>query len=73
MQAIGALLDQTLIDNPKSIRIFSPDELVSNKLDAVFNHTTRNFQWTSSPMHAVAESLRFFPSIRAKASFKVIL
>lgn len=45
MQAIGALLDQTLVDNPKSIRIFSPDELVSNKLDAVFNHTTRNFQW----------------------------
>ena len=45
MLKIGDLLDQTLVDNPKSIRIFSPDELVSNKLDAVFRHTGRNFQW----------------------------
>ena len=45
MQIIGELLDQTFVDNPHSIRLFSPDELVSNKLDAVFNHTTRNFQW----------------------------
>ena len=45
MQTIGELLDQTMIDNPKSFRIFSPDELVSNKLDAVFRHTGRNFQW----------------------------
>ena len=45
MQACGELLDQTLVDNPHSIRIFSPDELVSNKLDAVFRHTGRNFQW----------------------------
>ena len=45
MSTIGELLDQTLIDNPKSMRIFSPDELVSNKLDAVFHHTGRNFQW----------------------------
>ncbi|KAL3428005.1 xylulose-5-phosphate phosphoketolase (XFP domain-containing protein) [Phlyctema vagabunda] len=45
MKAIGDLLDQTLQDNPKSLRIFSPDELVSNKLDAVLNHTGRNFQW----------------------------
>ena len=45
MQIIGDLLDQILVDNPKSMRIFSPDELVSNKLDAVLNHTGRNFQW----------------------------
>ena len=45
MQTIGELLDQTLVDNPHSIRLFSPDELVSNKLDAVFRHTGRNFQW----------------------------
>ena len=45
MSTIGDLLDQTLVDNPKSMRIFSPDELVSNKLDAVFRHTGRNFQW----------------------------
>jgi xylulose-5-phosphate/fructose-6-phosphate phosphoketolase len=45
MQTIGNLLDQALVDNPKSLRIFSPDELVSNKLDAVLNHTGRDFQW----------------------------
>jgi len=45
MQACGELLDQTLVDNPHSVRIFSPDELVSNKLDAVFRYTGRNFQW----------------------------
>lgn len=45
MQTCGELLDQTLVDNPHSIRVFSPDELVSNKLDAVFRHTGRNFQW----------------------------
>ena len=31
--------------NPKSFRIFSPDELVSNKLDAVLDDGDRNFQW----------------------------
>ena len=31
--------------NPKTFRIFSPDELVSNKLDEVFEETGRNFQW----------------------------
>ncbi|TVY81580.1 putative phosphoketolase, partial [Lachnellula suecica] len=45
MKAIGNLIDQTLVNNPKSLRLFSPDELVSNKLDAVFNHTGRDFQW----------------------------
>lgn len=45
MKTIGKFLDQVLVDNPKSMRIFSPDELVSNKLDAVFDHTGRDFQW----------------------------
>lgn len=45
MKACGRLLDQVLVDNPKTFRIFSPDELVSNKLDGVFKHTQRNFQW----------------------------
>lgn len=31
--------------NPHTFRIFSPDELVSNKLDAPLNHSGRNFQW----------------------------
>ncbi|KAG9247985.1 XFP N-terminal domain-containing protein [Calycina marina] len=45
MNAIGRLIDQSLVDNPKSLRVFSPDELVSNKLDAIFDHTGRDFQW----------------------------
>ena len=45
MLTIGELLAQVVDDNPKSIRIFSPDELISNKLDAVFRHTGRNMQW----------------------------
>ncbi|KAI9837741.1 MAG: hypothetical protein M1819_006675 [Sarea resinae] len=45
MKAVGELLDKTLVDNPHTMRVFSPDELVSNKLDAVFRHTGRDFQW----------------------------
>ena len=45
MMTIGTLIDRILIDNPNSVRIFSPDELESNKLNAVFKHTNRNFQW----------------------------
>ena len=45
LKTAGEYLDQVLLSNPKSMRIFSPDELVSNKLDAVFRHTGRNFQW----------------------------
>ena len=45
MITIGNLLDQAFVDNPKNIRIFSPDELESNKLSAIFKHTHRNFQW----------------------------
>lgn len=45
MKAIGRLIDQALVDNPTTLRLFSPDELVSNKIDAVFEHTGRNFQW----------------------------
>ncbi len=45
LKTAGDFLDQVLVDNPHSMRVFSPDELVSNKLDAVFQHTGRNFQW----------------------------
>jgi len=45
MLAIGKLIDKTFVDNPTTIRMFSPDELESNKLSAVFNHTNRDFQW----------------------------
>lgn len=33
------------IRNPSTFRIFSPDELESNKLDAVLRGSGRNFQW----------------------------
>ncbi|KAJ5259544.1 hypothetical protein N7478_012525 [Penicillium angulare] len=45
MKAIGNLINETLVQNPHGVRLFSPDELESNKLDAVFDSTNRNFQW----------------------------
>jgi xylulose-5-phosphate/fructose-6-phosphate phosphoketolase len=45
MQRCGELMDQAFQVNPHSLRIFSPDELESNKLSAVFKNTSRNFQW----------------------------
>jgi xylulose-5-phosphate/fructose-6-phosphate phosphoketolase len=38
-------LKEIVKENPKSFRIFSPDELISNKLDAVLDDSGRNFQW----------------------------
>ncbi|KAH9945234.1 phosphoketolase [Epithele typhae] len=45
MKITGELLDAVAQTNPSAFRIFSPDELVSNKLDAVLRHSGRNFQW----------------------------
>ncbi|PYH41359.1 putative phosphoketolase [Aspergillus saccharolyticus JOP 1030-1] len=45
MKAVGRLIDQVFTKNPHSVRLFSPDELESNKLDAALSHTGRNFQW----------------------------
>jgi xylulose-5-phosphate/fructose-6-phosphate phosphoketolase len=45
MQITGSFLDKVFQANPSSIRLFSPDELESNKLNAILNHTQRNFQW----------------------------
>jgi xylulose-5-phosphate/fructose-6-phosphate phosphoketolase len=45
LKSAGAFLNEALHVNKHSLRIFSPDELVSNKLDAVFEYTSRNFQW----------------------------
>ena len=45
MQTIGSFLDKVFQANPKRIRLFSPDELESNKLAAVLDNTGRNFQW----------------------------
>lgn len=46
MQALGEYIDLVFQQNPKGIRLFSPDELESNKLSAILNHTSRNFQWS---------------------------
>jgi len=45
MKETGNFLDQVAQANPKSFRVFSPDELESNKLSAILDHTGRNFQW----------------------------
>ncbi|KAI8593558.1 putative phosphoketolase [Geranomyces variabilis] len=45
MKVCGQFFAKVIEKNPKSFRIFSPDELDSNKLSAVFEQTTRNFQW----------------------------
>ncbi|KAK0450158.1 phosphoketolase [Armillaria borealis] len=45
MKAIGRFLKEVVDQNPSTFRIFSPDELVSNKLDAVLENSGRNFQW----------------------------
>ncbi|KAF3076588.1 hypothetical protein CFAM422_001129 [Trichoderma lentiforme] len=45
MQQSGKFLDDVARKNMKTFRIFSPDELESNKLSAVLDHSGRNFQW----------------------------
>lgn len=45
MQTAGRFINEFFVMNPHSARLFSPDELESNKLDAVFDTTNRNFQW----------------------------
>lgn len=46
-KAIVPLLEDNIRNNPHNFRIFSPDELESNKLD-VFKVTHRDYQW---PLH----------------------
>ncbi|CUA72515.1 hypothetical protein RSOLAG22IIIB_04912 [Rhizoctonia solani] len=45
MKALAKYLSAVIEKNPKTFRIFSPDEFESNKLDGVFSSTSRNFQW----------------------------
>ncbi|KAM3534298.1 hypothetical protein MY4038_002396 [Beauveria bassiana] len=45
MKITGGLLKQIAMDNPTSFRMFSPDELESNKLNAILDASGRNFQW----------------------------
>ena len=41
----------SLSRNEHSFRIFSPDELISNKLDATLRDSSRNFQWDIASRH----------------------
>ncbi len=45
MKVAGEMLAEVVKKNPDNFRIFSPDETYSNKIDAVFRHTTRAWQW----------------------------
>lgn len=45
MKAVGEYLARMVATNKDGFRIFSPDELESNKLSAVLEKTSRNFQW----------------------------
>merc|ERR1712000_264084 len=51
MKAIGRYVAEIVKLNPKTFRIFSPDELRSNKLDQVFEYTTRDMQWDPETAH----------------------
>lgn len=45
MKTIGKFIDEVFIRNPHGVRLFSPDELESNKLDGCLDHSSRNMQW----------------------------
>lgn len=45
MKIGGELLAEVVKRNQENFRVFSPDETYSNKIDAVFQHTTRAWQW----------------------------
>ncbi len=47
MKYCGEFLAELLAKNLKNnnLRIFSPDETYSNKIDAIFRHTARSWQW----------------------------
>jgi xylulose-5-phosphate/fructose-6-phosphate phosphoketolase len=59
----GTYLKEVIRRNPHTFRIFSPDELESNKLSAVLDVTERCFQWASDayeqndPVHQSSQVL----------------
>ncbi|KAI5989622.1 XFP N-terminal domain-containing protein [Pisolithus orientalis] len=48
MKTVGEFLKRVIEDNPTRFRIFSPDELESNKLGAVLEVTGRDMQWDAA-------------------------
>lgn len=77
MKAIGKYLKDTVVRNPKTFRIFSPDELASNKVSSfspplqaaqptVFDHVRcQSFSSTTSLM-SLAEAWSGIPRLLAK-------
>jgi xylulose-5-phosphate/fructose-6-phosphate phosphoketolase len=51
MTTVGAYLRDVMVANAheRNMRLFSPDETYSNKLDAVFAVTNRSFVWPKQP------------------------
>ena len=49
MNVVGALLEKVFEKNPDNFRFFSPDETYSNKLDAIFEITSRSWQREIKP------------------------
>jgi xylulose-5-phosphate/fructose-6-phosphate phosphoketolase len=45
MRRTGELLNDVMKNNPDNFRFFSPDETYSNKLDKMFETTSRSFMW----------------------------
>lgn len=50
-EKVAEFCSEVIRKNPDTFRIFSPDELCSNKLDAVLKVTNRNFQWEEESWH----------------------
>jgi xylulose-5-phosphate/fructose-6-phosphate phosphoketolase len=52
MEQAGVYLRDLIARNRHQFRIFSPDELESNKLSAVFEATHRDYQWPVRPRYS---------------------
>jgi xylulose-5-phosphate/fructose-6-phosphate phosphoketolase len=52
MEQSALYLRDVIARNRHQFRIFSPDELESNKLTAVFEATHRNYQWPARPRYS---------------------
>jgi xylulose-5-phosphate/fructose-6-phosphate phosphoketolase len=48
-EMLARYLSDVVLRNPRTFRIFSPDELESNKLTAVLDVTKRDYQWPVPP------------------------
>ncbi|HYT28932.1 MAG TPA: phosphoketolase family protein [Ktedonobacteraceae bacterium] len=49
VEQVGLYLKEVITRNPHTFRIFSPDELESNKLGATLEVTKRDYQWPIPP------------------------